>query len=626
MDLAGYIRIFRRWLWLIIVAAIVMGSISFVITRSRPIEYQASATVIVGSIYNVTNPNTGQLNVAEQLAQTYVQLVKAYPVLKATVDKLQLPMEPEALMRMFTVRIVPETSLIMITATYGDPLMVADIANELAAQLIANSPAPITDAQQQQIADLRLQIALVQTELQSARDELKTVEESLKTATGEERTSLLTRRSELVTQINATSVNYAQMNNTLANLEQQGNANSVSIVDKARVPDSPIPVPIVPITLMVAIIGGVLAAGVSILIEYLNDTIRSPAEIPALLGVNPIGTVRPFGNKATYDDKLVAWTQPRSTISEEYRAIRVNLMYREKGGSDKKHRTYITTSANPGDGKSVTAANLAVTFAITGMRVLIVDADLRRPVQHRLFNLPNTLGLANFLSAAEANKGGNNGSDKAAAEVAPNRYALRDYLTTTATGSARSNPMAEAGTAVQEAPPTTTSLAHSSRVPFSSIIQKSSVTGLDVITSGPSPINPTELLGTVQMQEMTDMLAHSDEYDVVIFDTPPILAVSDSTVLANVANAEVILVVHARKTHRSAAAHAVQQLAGLSIPIAGVVINRLNPRDTDAGYYGYYYGYYGYGAYNSSNAPREAHEMTTRLTPSTRTSREQDEE
>ncbi len=616
MELTAYIRIFRRWLWLIAIAAIVMGSITFVIARSRPVEYQASVTIQVGSAFQVTNPNVAQLTSAEQLAQTYVVLLKTYPVLSATLEKLQLSFSTDDLEKMFQARIVPNTSLITVTVTYNDPIVVTDIANELARELIANSPTTLTKDQQAQIATLRTEIAAAQTELQNARDELKSIETQLQTATGTDRTALTSRRTELVTQISSSQSSMAQLSSTLATLEQQGNTNTLDIVEQARVPDAPVSIPVIPITLVAAVLGAVIAGVAAVFIEYLNDTIRAPMEIQPLLGVPAIGSVRPFGNKATYDDKLVAWTQPRSTISEEYRAIRVNLMYREKGGVDRNHRVYIVTSPNPGEGKSVTAANLAVTFAITGMRVLLVDADLRRPVQHRLFNLPNTLGLANFLSSAQINR--ELAPGKAPTEVTTNRYALRDYLTTTVDAVRRGE--SARGIAVQEEPSNgNTPLLHSTKVSLGHIIQKSSVTGLDVISSGPSPLNPTELLGTAQMQELIEWLSHNEEYDVVIFDTPPVLAVSDSNVLANVSEADVILVVRARQTHRSAALSAVQQLAGLSIPIAGIVVNWLNPRDTDAGYYGYYYGYYGYGA---SNTPADNGAFSAPLTPGNKKSRE----
>jgi Mrp family chromosome partitioning ATPase len=115
------------------------------------------------------------------------------------------------------------------------------------------------------------------------------------------------------------------------------------------------------------------------------------------------------------------------------------------------------------------------------------------------------------------------------------------------------------------------------------------------MTAGPVPNNPAELLGTPQIYEMLHQLTVNHGYDVVIFDTPPVLLVSDTSVLANVSKAGIIMVVEAGHTRRGAAVRAVQQLATLSVQPLGIVMNRMHPRDADAGYgQYYYYGYYGY--------------------------------
>src|SRR5262245_23402577 len=155
MELTAYIRLVRRWFWLIALAAILAGSISFIVSRTQPPQYQSTTTIQVGSYLNLANPNTAMIQTGEQLAQTYAALAKTYPVLSSTVDKLNLPFSADQLGRMFQTRLISNTSLLSITVTYTDPVVAADIANELAQELIRNSATNLTKDQQQQLSILQ---------------------------------------------------------------------------------------------------------------------------------------------------------------------------------------------------------------------------------------------------------------------------------------------------------------------------------------------------------------------------------------------------------------------------------------------------------------------------------------
>ncbi len=578
MDLRAYIRIFRRWLWLIILLALIAAGINFIVSRIQAPQYQAAVTIQVGSAQYLQNPNTGLIQTSEQLADTYAVIVKKYPVLEATTNKLQLKIQPTALLSYFQVRVVPNTALLEITVTYPDPVIAADMANALGDELIANSPTVLALDQQAQIKTLQSEIANAQNVLDIARKDLSDTNDKISKIQGTVPPELTTHDNDLVTQINAAQANFAQLSSTLANLQKEGSTNSLTFVEHARIPDKATGLPIVASSLIAALAGAAVAFGLAFLIEYLNDTIRNPAELSSQIGVNLLGSIAPFGKRNTYNGKLITWLQPRSPISEAYRALRVNLMYMEKD-KDTHHRVYVVTSPSPAEGKTVTAANLAVTFSMTGMHVLLIDADMRRPNQHSMFGLNNLVGLSNALSstgplmpgvaatskrsADKALSNGNQAHDSANDEEIKSRMAL---LT-------------------------------------SALIQKTEIPGLDVVTSGLPPANPAELLGAIQMQEFVHHLSENEDYDVVIFDTPPVLSVSDSHILASVAHANVLLVVEAGKTRRGAAARAIQQMAALSIPLVGMIVNRLNPRDVDTSY-GAYYGYYGYG-YSNSSTPQE---------------------
>jgi capsular exopolysaccharide synthesis family protein len=217
--------------------------------------------------------------------------------------------------------------------------------------------------------------------------------------------------------------------------------------------------------------------------------------------------------------KLVTSMDPKSPISEQYRTIRTNIQF---SSVDEEIRTIMVSSAGPGEGKSTTAGNLAVVFAQQEQRVLIVDADLRKPTMHYTFNQTNTFGLTTVLAGQI--------SLKEAAERAEN------------------------------------------------------VENLDVLTSGPIPPNPAELMGS---KSMVRFLAEAKEvYDVIIFDTPPMLAVTDAQVLANLCDGTV-LVVYSGKTEMEEAAKAKELLTASKSKLLGAVLNHKQLENSD---YYYYYG------------------------------------
>lgn len=211
-------------------------------------------------------------------------------------------------------------------------------------------------------------------------------------------------------------------------------------------------------------------------------------------------------------------TTPKSPIAEQYRTIRTNIQF---SSVDNELQTIIVTSAGPGEGKSTTTANLAVVFAQQGKRVLLVDADLRKPTVHYTFRLENHVGLSNVLTR---------------------QASLEDAIN-----------------------PTTQDK-------------------LWVLTSGPIPPNPSELLGSKGMISLIELA--KNEFDVIILDTPPVLAVTDSQILSNYADG-VVLVVSSGKTETDAAKRAKDLLVSAKAKILGVVLN--NKKQAESNYY-YYYG------------------------------------
>jgi protein-tyrosine kinase len=215
---------------------------------------------------------------------------------------------------------------------------------------------------------------------------------------------------------------------------------------------------------------------------------------------------------------LITHYSPRAAISEQYRTIRTNIQF---SSVDESIRTILVTSSGPEEGKSTTVANLAVVFAQQGKKVLLIDADLRKPTVHYTFQLDNTTGLTNVLTKQ---------------------------------------------TQLQKAAVTTL------------------VDNLSVLSSGPIPPNPAELLGSKAMEDMLE--AALEQYDIVIFDTPPVLAVTDAQILANRCDGT-ILVIGSGKTQIEPAMKSKELLLSSKGKLLGVVLNRKNAKDSQ---YYYYYG------------------------------------
>lgn len=538
MELQQYISLVRRWLWLILLAAFVAGSVSYITRSNQPPLYRTNVTVSIGSFIRSPNPDLGDINAGRNLVTTYEQLVETFDVLQATIETLNLSLSVNQMRDIIGTQTVLNTSLLQITVTYTDPILAADIANELAQQLIRLGPSGLTPEERARIDFLNDQIEILSTELDSLRSQLVEVTTELnETDDQEEADELASQRASLIDQINATTANIGQFSANIASLQER--TNTVEIVENARVANQINSGGVVSAVLLGAMVGASLAFGGVLLLEYLNNSFRTSDEVTAILNVPVLGVVSRFGkNRDGYEDKLLTKLPIVSHTPEEYRTVRTNLIY----STQDKRRTYLITSASPSEGKSVTAANIAVSMALSGMRVLLIDADLRRPKIHSIFGLSNEIGLTTLLA-------GGTGDDSM-----DNKQYVRET--------------------------------------WERCMQETSVQGLKVITSGFIPSNPTEILGSALMSRWIRAFRESRMFDVIIFDTPPVLALSDATVLAASIEASVVLVVEANKTRVPSAIKAKERFEQVGVNILGVVLNNANLRDES--YYGYNYGGYYY--------------------------------
>jgi capsular exopolysaccharide synthesis family protein len=217
--------------------------------------------------------------------------------------------------------------------------------------------------------------------------------------------------------------------------------------------------------------------------------------------------------------QLITMLNPRSPVSEQYRTLRTNLQF---AAVDEALQAILVTSAGPSDGKSMTAANLAIVYAQQGKKVLLIDADLRKPTVHYTFRLENLSGLSSILVG------------ESTLEAATNH---------------------------------------------------AGVDNLDIISSGPIPPNPSELLASKRMERLLNDAKIT--YDMVIFDSPPVLSVTDAQVLANIVDGA-LLVIRSKQTELEAAMKAKEALEPAKAKLLGTVLND-REKDKSSNYY-YYYG------------------------------------
>ncbi len=525
MELSQYIRLIRKWWWLVLIAAGIAGGASFLSVRTRVPQYEAQATLIIGSGFSQRNLQRTDFSAALELAETYVRFVRTSPVLQGTLDALGLPYDIDRLRGMVGASSVLDTPLVVIKVIGADPEEITAIANEIANQVILLSPTGLTPDDQERLEFYQEQVRILNEELLNTRGQLNVIDAELASATDPVQIARLQQqRNAVVDQVNQTVNNIASFSATISGMTS--GANVVEVFEPARVPTSAGGSSTITTTLLGVIVGGVLGIGLVVLLEYLNDTLKSTEEIAKLLRVPVLGGVMRFNPRDLASPEMLALEPGKAgRVVENFRTIRTNLLFSSSG---EEKDIYIVTSSLPEEGKTTTASNVAVSMAVAGYKVLLVDADLRRPQLHNLFKLHNDVGVTTLLSKFPANSApGENGLPQA----------------------------------------------------FWEVTQGTMVNNLRVITSGPLPPNPTELLGSEQIQLWMDVLRESPVFDIIIFDTPPSLLMADASVLAATISASAIIVVNAGRTRRGAARTIKEQLAVLNVPIKGVIVNRLNPQN-----------------------------------------------
>lgn len=333
-------------------------------------------------------------------------------------------------------------------------------------------------------------------------------------------------------------------------ITEVGQLGNIQIIDFAKPPLFPIS-PKKRVNMMLAVIMGLgLGIGITMLREYLDNTVTSIDDVQQL-GFSILGSIPEIkleeaikkikqknGNLAELKNgnqqeiykivaRMITHFAPKSPIAEAYRTLRTNIQYSK---SDQPIKTLLVTSPGPRDGKSTTAVNLAITIAQTGVKTLIIDADLRRPVLHSIFGLRKSIGLSNCIIGKS--------------DVKDATFATE-------------------------------------------------IDNLQIMPCGTLPPNPSELLGSNSMKKLLTELKQA--YDFIILDTPPVIAVTDAAVLSSLIDG-VLLVLKSRQTNQEAAQRAHELLKNVEAAVLGAVLNGIQIESMYGSYYYYYHYYYYYGS------------------------------
>ncbi|MCO5223480.1 MAG: polysaccharide biosynthesis tyrosine autokinase [Thermomicrobiales bacterium] len=514
LTLHNLVAMGRRWWWLLLLAPLVAGSVAFFQVSRQQELYSASSTIEI----NPPSTGTDQYTYYDgSIVATYRELITTDGVLAPVIEKLDLPLTTNQLRAKISTAPIANTRLMRISVSDPNPETAAILANNVAAQFQTFAEdrsrelaGPYREALGQQIAETAGKIATTQQMIENLvqNEDINSPDVA---------SQLNTLRTQL-TDLQNTHRQLLVTANTM-DLQEAGAQTGVVVVQEAEAPSAPYAPNKRLYTLLAILAGLCIGVGAVFLLEYLDNTTKVDTPYNELIGAPLMTTIPIVPSMTKLPHQLFILDQPMSPESESMRLLRANVEF-AVANSDVK--TLAVTSAGPSEGKSTVVANLAVAMSQAGYKVVVVDADMRRPAQQEAFNLSNERGLSTLLARSD--------------------------------------------------------------VEWQSVARMNADLDLKVITSGPIPPNPGDLLKSPRFAALLGTLA--DEADMVIVDTPPALAVSDALVVADVAT-DVLLVARSGETRVDRLQAAVDALPETA-HVIGVALN-YQKRSRAESYY-YYYG------------------------------------
>ncbi len=522
MTIADMLKLGRRWWWVFVACPLLAAGAAYLVSSLLTPIYQANLMLLINQSRVPGVINYDDILAAQQRTQTYSRLVTTRPVLEETIRKLNLSMTPEQLLKKVDVSPVRDTQLFTVAVSDPRPEQAATIANTIGQVFIDQT-------RDQNVAATGTSREALQKEIDAAKqqiDDLTAQIVNLRDGPDASAAAVQSQIADLETRLGQQQSSY---NGLLATQQQIDLANAqansqIRVAEPAVAPTKFVKPRIVVNTALSGVLGLLIAAGLVALAGYLDDTVKTSGDVRRLTGKAALGSIPVLVSA----DGVESLRAPHSAAAERYRSLRTALQFATLG---QPIRSLVITSPRPGDGKTATVTNLGAVLAQAGQRVILVDADLRKPQLHTHFSgVKNRAGLTNLL-------------------------------------------LAQPGDGLAGA-----------------LLQPTEIPGLRVLTTGPLPPNPADVLN---MPRMREILAHlEDAADIVLVDAPP-MAVSDPLIIAGLVDG-VLLVMVGGRTRSGELTQVVQELMRTATPLIGAVINRVDVKGD--GFYAHYASYYGAGS------------------------------
>ncbi|HZD11302.1 MAG TPA: polysaccharide biosynthesis tyrosine autokinase [Candidatus Binatia bacterium] len=500
-----FVAIRRRW-WLLFLGAAVGAALGYLISQRLAPVYRSTSTLIVGQSIKIDDLERRDFQTSAQLAVEYAAIAERQPVLQRTVEALELDSSWQQLRGQVKATPLENTRLLEISVEADSPGEAQAIANEMADQLVQVS-ARDTQGREDEGTSLFVQerLDVLQEQIENGQRRIEALEAAMSRATlsPSEIRSLQGEIDTLQGLITGWEDNYAQLLNIVGANES---TNYLAVLEEAQASSTPVRPRVELNILVAATLGLALALGLAALLENLDDRVKSIDDLGQAFGLPVLGTVGRIQGQND-DEKLITALGPFSPASEAYRMIRSNLQFRLEEGVAK---AILVTSPTACAGKSLTTANLGIAMAQVGLRTVIVDADLRNPAQHRIFDTLDGDGLTELL--------------------------------------------------------------HSQAPEINGSLRYTGIDCLYLLTSGDFvPRDHSDLLSSGYTEHLLERL--TEVADVIILDGPPLLSVADAAVLANRVDG-VVMVIEASRTGKRSIRQAISILRDAEANLLGAVLNR----------------------------------------------------
>lgn len=400
MDLSKILSLVYRYLWLLVLAAVIASLITFFQLSSRPVSYRATTDLLVGPSLGSPSPDLNALRIGGQLVQTYAEVVDTRSFLTAVNDKLDQKVDLEELRAAFSTRMSTETRVLTIIIFHRDPEQAVAIANAAAQTLIEMSPSQddttsLLRAQSHEMENIIGQSQTRVEDLEAELSALKVVNRSSPEAvqTNLEQQDLVLKqlaeeRGRLSDSLRTlTTIHQILLNANTNHVEILQSATTVTVVDQQlwlRV-------------LSAAVAGLIFAIILMFVVENFDDRLRFPGDLSRAAGAPLLSAIDKHASlKGSGLEQLVVFARPASSAAEQYREVVAKLLF-SIGNSTPYSMLLSSVGSKTGADAAVTAGNLAVAFAQAGYKVVLVDAQMDNPALTIMFNAEKKEGLADLL-------------------------------------------------------------------------------------------------------------------------------------------------------------------------------------------------------------------------------------